>query len=727
MNPIVKVALERFELAKEAEHEYRTLAKEDLKFVAGDQWNWQAMNVRTNAGLPCFTINRLPTFLQQITNEMRQNRPSIQVDPVSGGAVRETADVLAGLIRQIEQHSDADSAYQNAAWYAAAAGKGYFRLINEYEGHENNDQRLVIKAIDDPARVYMDPNAKEPTGRDQEYCFIISDMNKEEYKRTYGDSLMSAVIDGREFNPEGSKPGWMADSTVRVAEYYYKSYEKKTLYTVRAIRPEFLPYVNQDPSILMNPEAYETLYEYTKPPKELVEAGVATIISQRKVEIPTVNVCTINALEVLEETVFPYHCIPVFRVIGNEFWADGKHYVSGAVRASKDSQRSLNWFTSVQAEVVGMAPKAPFIGGKGAFAGFEHNWRDVNVAPIAYLEFNDKDAKGQPITPPQRMQAEAPIQAVAQSRQMAGDDLKSVFGIFDPSLGAQGNETSGKAILARTTQSQTTNYHYYDNLVKAITDLGHVMVHVIPFFYDAERIIKIINPNGTTGTATINGMDGKNDLSIGKYDVVIQTGPTYATRRQESVESMLTLGAGYPDAMPAIADLIVNEMDWPGAKLIADRLRAMVPPQILEATAENDQDMDTQDPKAVMQQQRLAIQQMQQNLEALNAHAAQIEQQAKALAEELRLTKMDKEFEVVKAELDASIKNRQMDITEATTALEFQLKEQELLLEREKLALEESKVAINATNAMAGIDKQILSTAKDINVGASNLGGSVSF
>jgi hypothetical protein len=308
---------------------------------------------------------------------------------------------------------------------------------------------------------------------------------------------------------------------------------------------------------------------------------------------------------------------------------------------------------------------------------------------------------------------------------MAGDDLKSVFGIFDPSLGAQGNETSGKAILARTTQSQTTNYHYYDNLVKAITDLGHVLVHVIPYFYDAERIIKIINPNGTTGTATINGMDGKNDLSIGKYDVVIQTGPTYATRRQESVESMLTLGAGYPQAMPAIADLIVNEMDWPGAKLIADRLRAMVPPQILEATSEMDNGMDGQDPKVVMQQQKMMIQQMQQNLEALNAHAAQVEQQAKALAEELKLTKMDKEFDVRKAEIDAAMKSRQMDINEATTALEYRLKEQELLLEQEKLKLEESKVAISATNAMHGIDKQILSTAKDLNIQSTNLGGSV--
>jgi hypothetical protein len=415
-----------------------------------------------------------------------------------------------------------------------------------------------------------------------------------------------------------------------------------------------------------------------------------------------------NAVEILEETVWPYKHIPVFVVKGNEFWNDGRRMVQGAVRAAKDTQRALNWFTSVQAEVVGMAPKAPFVGGKGAFAGFEHMWRDVNVSPLAYLEFNDKDPKGNPISPPTRVQAEAPIQAVAQSRQMANDDLKSVFGIYDPSLGAQGNETSGVAILARTKQSNLTNSHYYDNLVRAITHLGHVMVHVIPFFYDNERVIRIVNPNGTTASETINGSDGKNDFSVGKYEVVIETGPTYATRRQEAVESMLTLTAGYQQAMPAIADLIVNEMDWPGAKLIADRLRAMVPPEILQATGETD-DSDMP-PEQLVKQQRVQLQQTQQALEALNAHSEQIEQQLKQVTEEMKLVKMDKEFQVIKAELDNQVKNRELTIDEATTQLEYLLKERELEFEDRKIKLEEAKLAISGVNAMANIDKSVLDT-----------------
>ena len=708
MDPIIKQALERYQLAEEAEADYRREAREDLKFISGDQWNWQARNVRENAGLPCFTINRIPTFLNQILNEIRQNNPSIQVDPVSGGATRDTADTLAGLIRQIEQHSAATTAYQNAAWYAVAAGRGYFELVSEYENYENNDQKLVIKTIDDPTRVYVDPNHREVDGHDMEYAFIIYDMNKDEYKREFPDSKMSAMADNKAFMPNKSQADWITKDTVRIAKYYYKTYTEKTLYTIRTIKMEYMPFIGEDPTILMNPEAYETIYDYQKPPKELVEQGIATVLGKRKVSIPEVKIAKINAVEVLEETVWPYKHIPLFIVKGNEFWNDGKRIVTGAVRAAKDTQRALNWFTSVQAEVVGMAPKAPFVGGKGAFAGFEHLWRDVNVSPIAYLEFNDKDAKGNPITPPQRVQAEAPIQAIAQSRQMANDDLKSVFGIFDPSLGAQGNETSGVAILARTEQSAMTNSHYYDNLVRAITHLGHVMVHVIPYFYDNERVIRIVNPNGTTGTTTINSADGKNNFAVGKYEVVIQTGPTYATRRQEAVEKMLTLGGAYPESMPAIADVLVNEMDWPGAKVIADRLRAMVPQQILEASGELDpEDMAPED---LVKQQRIALQQSQQALEALNAHAAQLEQQLKLTTEELKLVKLDKEFDVIKAELDNSVKQRQLTIEEATTQLEFLIKEKELEFSDRKLRMEEAKLAIMGVKQMGEIDKSVLDT-----------------
>jgi hypothetical protein len=708
MDPIIKRALERYETAESAEADFRREAREDLKFVGGEQWNWQARNVRENAGLPCFTINRIPTFLNQILNEIRQNNPSIQVDPVTGGATRDTADTLAGLIRQIEQHSAATTAYQNAAWYAVASGVGYFRLVSEYEGYENNDQKLVIKTIDDPTRVYVDPNHREIDGHDMEYCFIISDMDKDEYKREFPDSKMNNMLDNSSFMPAKNQQDWITKNTVRVAEYYYKTYNKRTLYTIRTIKMDFMPYLQQDPSILLNPEAYETIYDYSKPPKEMVEMGAATVIGQRVVHVPEVRLAKINALEILEETIWPYHHIPVFMVKGNEFWNDGKRVLQGAVRHSKDTQRALNWFTSVQAEVVGMAPKAPFVGGKGAFAGFEHLWRDVNVSPIAYLEFNDKDAKGNPITPPQRVQAEAPIQAIAQSRQMANDDLKNVFGIFDPSLGAQGNETSGKAILARTTQSSMTNSHYYDNLVRTITHLGHVMVHVIPFFYDNERVVRIVNPNGTTGTTTINAQDGKNNFAVGKYEVVIQTGPTYATKRQEAVETMLTLTGGYPAAMPAIADLIVNEMDWPGAKVIADRLRAMVPPQILEATGE--MDVEDMDPVQLVKQQKLQIQQQTQALEALNAHSGELEQMLKQTTEELKLTKMDKEFQVIKAELDNQVKNRELTIEEATTQLEYILKEKELEFEDRKIKLEEAKVAMMGVKGLAEIDRSVYET-----------------
>jgi hypothetical protein len=693
MNSTIKLALERFEIAQEAEVEFRRLAKEDLEFVNGDQWNANAKNNRENAGLPCYTVNKVQEYLRHITNQIRQNKPSIQVDATAGGATKKTADTLAGLIRHIEYDSAADTAYDTASWYACSTGLGYFRLVSEYEDYTTDNQKLVIKNVENPATVFMDPLSKLPDGSDAEWCFIVTDIPVEEYKRKYGESKVAK--EWGSIDLLGNQADWITKTTVRVAEYYYKDYEAKTLYTIQE-QPSY-----EYPS--------GNLYtSYTRPADDDLESGKCFIVKKRPVQVPTIKWLTINCVETLEETVWPGEFIPVIPVKGNELYISGKKYLSGAVRNAKDAQRSYNWLVSVQTQMIASAPLAPFVGFKGQFKDVEHLWRDVNVAPIAYLEVDSEDINGHQQALPQRMNTEPAIQAIAATRNMAGDDIKSIFGTFDASLGDRSNETSGVAILARTDQTNISNYHYYDNLVRSITHLGKILVQVIPYFYDTERVIRIISENGTRATQTINtqGPDGQpmNDFSIGKYDVVIETGPSYATRRQEAATEMQTLIQAYPQAGPLIADLAADAMDWPGAELVAKRLRAAIPQEVLQATGEMGGDDMEPAAKAQMLQQQMTN--LTQQLKALNAHAQQVEQELKLAHEENKLMKLRADVELAKAEMDKILKSREMDIEEETTVLEFKVKERELDLQERQIALKEAEVGVKAVAVASNVNNQ---------------------
>ena len=690
---IVKQALERFELAEEAETAFRRASAEDLEFIAGNQWNQQAKANREAAGLPCYTVNKVAEYLRHITNEMRQNKPTIQVDPTNGDASKDVANIVAGLIKHIEYDSAADTAYDTASWYAAATGLGYIRIVSEYEDYTTDNQKLMIKTVENPATVFMDPTVKLPDGSDSEWCFIVKDIPHDEYKRKYGESSLAKSMATSDWTEMKNTPQWLTENTVRVSEYYYKEYTTKTLYTIQRT-PDY-----------ENPDGV-TYTSYDRPSDEDMESGKAMITKKRIVDIPVIKWCTLNCKEVLEETVWPGEWIPVIPVKGNEFWVNGKKELYGSVRGAKDSQRAYNWHTSVQTQMVAAAPLAPFVGFKGQFKGVEHNWRDVNVAPIAYLEVDSKDSNGIQQALPERMSSEPAIQAISTTRMQAADDIKSIFGTFDASMGAQSNETSGKAILARTNQSNISNYHFYDNLTRSITHAGRIFVQVIPTFYDTERVIRIVNEDGTRGQKTINTTDPqtgkpKNDLSIGKYDVVIETGPSYATRRQEASTEMQTLMAAYPAAGPLIADLAAGAMDWPGSSLVAKRLKAAVPPEVLAATGENNGDDMEPAAKAQMLQQQL--QQANQNLQALNAHAHVVEQELKLAHEENKILQMEAKFDIAKAENDKLIKLKTLQQDEETTVLEYRIKVRELELQEEQMELERQKLGITAIRTASDI------------------------
>ena len=584
---ILTVARSRLDLAVAALAESREDEIDDLRFYAGspdNHWQWPADVLATRGAVqgqtinarPTLTINKLPQHVHQVTNDMRQNRPGAKVIPVDDNADVEVADVFNGMIRHIEYISDADVAYDTACENQVAYGEGYIRILTEYCDPNTFDQDIKIGRVRNSFSVYMDPLIQDPTGADAKWCFITEDVTKAEYERMYPNAAPISTLQSLGVGDQ-SISNWLNEDTVRIADYYYIDYDKRTLHLY---------------------PGNQTAFAGTMEDKQL-NAMFGKPVNKRIVQDPKVKYCKINGYEILEEADWAGKWIPIIRIVGNEFEVDGRLYVSGLVRNAKDAQRMYNYWVSQEAEMLALAPKAPFIGYGGQFEGYEDKWKTANTNNWPYLEVNPDvtDGAGNMLPLPQRAQPPMASSGLLQAKSGAAEDIKSTTGQYNASLGMGSNERSGKAILARQKEGDVGTYHYGDNLARGVRHIARQLVDLIPKIYDTQRIARVIGEDGETKMAKINPeqqepvkeiVDERGIViekiynpGVGKYDVVATTGPGYATKRQEALEAMAQLLQGNPQLWQVAGDLFVKNMDWPGAQEMSQRFKKTIDPKIL--------------------------------------------------------------------------------------------------------------------------------------------------
>ncbi len=559
----------------------------DLKFFAGDpdnQFQWPADVLGTRGSVqgqtlnarPCLTINKLPQHVRQVTNEQRQNRPSGKVIPADDMGDVEMAAIFDGMVRHIEYMSDADVAYDTACDNQVVYGEGYVRILTEYCDADSFDQDLRIGRIRNSFSVYMDPTIQDPCGSDAEWCFITEDISKDEYERQFPKAQPISTLLSLGVGDKTSAI-WVNEQSIRIAEYFYITHEKKKL--------------NLYPGNV-------TAFEGSEVDRQMKEMGLPVIRSRQADDKKVMWVKT-NGYEILQEREWAGKWIPVVRVVGNEFEVDGEMFVSGLIRNAKDAQRMYNYWVSQEAEMLALAPKAPFIGYGGQFEGYEHQWKTANVNNWPYLEVNADatDGMGAPLPLPQRSAPPLAQTGLIQAKMGASDDIKSTTGQYDSSLGATSNERSGKAILAREKQGDTGTFHYIDNLGRAVRHVTRQLVDAIPKIYDTERIARIVGIDGEVKMVKVNPtqpepvkkiqdqqgnvIDRIYNPSVGKYDVVVTTGPSYMTKRQEALDAMSLLLQSNPQLWQVAGDLFIKNMDWPGAQEMAKRFAKAIDPKIL--------------------------------------------------------------------------------------------------------------------------------------------------
>lgn len=595
-------AVDFLRLCVDADSTSRAESLEDLKFRFGDQWPTEIQNSRQLEARPCLTINETDAYIRQVTNQQRQQRPRIKVDPVDDAADVKIAKVITGLIRHIEVNSDADNAYDTAFDFAATMGFGYVRVLTDYTREDSFDQDIYLGHVENPFSVYFDPNSTEPDGSDAEKALITDMMPKSVFRKLYPGAQES------NFTEQGTGEGmvtWQTKEDLRIAEYFYVERKKATLVKL------------SDGTI--------TWSDMLPPVEILAQAGIR-VVGDRESWKRAVRWCKQSRSEILEEKLWAGRWIPIVPVYGSTYLVEGKRRRFGLVRFAKDPQRMVNYWQTTVTELVALAPKAKWLIAEGQDEGHENEFAQANVKAMPVLRYKPTDAAGKMLPPPQRIQPEMVPAGAIENAMMASNNLQKVMGQYDPAIGKPSGPKSGTAINAEQRQSDQSNFHYYDNLTRSLKHIGRIILNLTPTVYDRERVVRIIGDDGQSDTVTINQGKGAapsgdagaiatvlNDLTVGEYDVVMDTGPGFNTKRIEAVNAMMQLASGFKELFPVAGDLIFRNMDFPGADVIADRLAAVNP------LAKIDEKSD------VPPQAQMMIKSLQEKLQQATQHIQQMD------------------------------------------------------------------------------------------------------
>lgn len=668
---------QRYKVMVDADDENRRNALEDLKFlhVPGEQWD-PAMK-RRRGKRPCYEFNKLRITAKRVINDMRANRPAGKVRGTEDGD-KDTADVYEGLIRNIWATSDGDTIIDYAAEYQVGAGMGAWRIEKKYSSDTSFEQDIVVTPIKNPFCLYADPSCADPLKRDADDWILTERISKSAFERRWPKAdVVEFEADG-EFDDEDD---WEDENTVRICEYWYREPVMRRILLLSDGRSIDAKQADQ------------------------ITEGV-TIVREREVRTTQICMCIVSGSAVLEGPVeWDGPDFPFVIVYGDWVVVDGKTHWWGLTRHAKDAQRSYNVSRTAVTETIAAAPQAKFWATPKQAEGHIDKWSVAHDQNIPALLYNpDPQAPG----PPQRMGgADVPV-ALIQESQIASEEIKAVTGIFDASLGVKSNEQSGRAITARQRQGEIATFNFADNMAKGIRRTWEILIGLIPTVYTSERSIRILGVDGAEKYVRINSVQQDprslemlpvNDLSRGRYDVTVTVGPNYATQRQEASETFTQLAQAYPPLMQIAGDLVLKNLDVPGAEQLAERIKFMLPPQILQAQQQDGQ----ADPKLALAQAFQLMQQAQQQTQAVQEAAQQLQgEQSEAEKAKAQVQTAIANLKTEKAQFDAYVAQELLKIQ----SKDLQLRASQIDGERQAMSADREALAGEVAQSLDAIAMQ---------------------
>jgi hypothetical protein len=666
---IVKTALEDWKLAKDGWAEIYRKAREDLRFQSDDefaQWDDKVLQDRKNR--PIYTVDQLTQFVHQVSNDIRMNTPTINIIPDDGADV-ETAEILQGIVRGIEYKSNADAAYDTAVDFAIKSSIGFIRVDHDYVKDDGFEQELLIKRVVNPQSCYIDPNSIQPDGSDAMFGFVLEEMSVKDFKAKYPKA------DPVSFTDVQLSQAPQDQDKITIVEYF-KIVDQK---------------------VAKGLTDTGEVEDYVEEKKYKSKRQVVKRIVERYV---------LSGAEELEKTTFPGKYIPIVPVYGEEAWIEGKRNLLSLIRKAKSSQQLFNLGISLDVEVLMKQPQAAFMAVAGSISGFEDQYAQPEKVGVLY--HTGKDLEGNAAPAPQRVNPPQQSAGFIGMSREAIDNIKSTLGMYNAAIGQRSNETSGVAINARKLEGDVGNYHFGDNLIRSITQVGKIIVCARREIYDTPRAVKMVDKEDNAKMTGINGhrVDGQEKsyyINDGEYDVKVKTGPAFTTQREEAAAFGMELAQAMPQLAPNFVDLVAQYRDDAASQAIAARLKKLVDPRLLDES-ERDKDAPNPQVEALTQQIQALQQEAQATIAELQAQLADKQADAQLKAGELEIK--NKEVDIKAGELqvkamqanqpiqdtgEAAVKMRELDIKEFEAKQKAEQENAKIALEAEKLKLETFK------------------------------------
>lgn len=616
-------------------------AKEDLRFIYVDQWDEDTRKEREENGRPCLTINTLPQFIGQVIGDRRINKTSVKIIPSHAGSVH-GATVRSGLLRSIANYSNADRVFDMCCEDQVGCGISNFEVTLEYSKNDVFKQDIFYRPLTNPFAVVWDRMSRDPTGKDANHCFVQETMVKTTFEKEFPDYPVVAPFGEVHFGDEED------GDEVKIIALWHMVEKPATFALMEDGQVED---VTDKPE-----EEYAERLHIDEQGQAYIKEGVRTYARRWLL-------CRWAILDGPYD--LPLSRLPIIKVSGRIGRVGVKQYRFGLIRWARDPSLLRNYWRSTAAEVLAMAPKTGWIADAASVKGREQDFRDSHLTGDPLLVYNTGKNKPERIDPPTLPTA------VLQEATMNAQDIKDVTGLQDASLGVRSNEVSGKAIMARQREGDVATITFHDHMDLAIEEGGLVVNELIPVAYDTTRTLRVIGVDDAIEFVKVNDPSDEEspDLTMGKYDTQLITGPSYTTQRMESAEAMLEMTKVMPELMSQAADIIVEVQDWPGAERIAKRFKALIPAaqqeeaekKAAEAAASGQQPPQEQVDPAQAAQAQMAEMQMQaaqaemqfkqQEMEAklreANARADKAEADARAAA--LAVDKAEEEIRIVRA------------------------------------------------------------------------------
>lgn len=655
MSDILERAKNNYQLDKEHWNEIYRKARDDLYFISDkEDAQWDPADRRLRGNRPCLTIDQLGQFVHQVANTVRMNTPTINIIPGTDGDV-ETAEVYKGLIKNIEYRSNSDEAYDTASLSAIRCSIGFIFVDHGYSDDVGFEQEFTIKRCPDALQVWLDRNSIEADGSDARHGTKIQPMSVQQFKSRYPKAKVSSFS-------ETTQNDYRDEDIVNVAEYYEIQEETKEI------------------GLLSDGEIQEKA--------EDVEYASTRILKKIKVMR-----YILSGEEVLAESRFPGKYVPIVPVYGEEAWIDGKRQLFSLIRKSKDSQRMYNYWASLETELLMKQPVAPIMVGAGQIENYKEDW--LNPHKSMALRYETHDADGNALPAPQRLEPPTTPTGIVNARRTTVDDIKATMGIYNASLGQASNETSGVAISRRKEEGDVATYHFGDNLVRSITQVGRILVAGIPEIIDTPRILQIIGAEGEPKLVGVNGAMAKDqkrpfDLKTGQYGVRVVTGTSFTTQRQEAAEFFRSIVEKQPELMQVMGDLLFKNMDFTGAQQMAERMKKVIDPKLIDES--NDQppiDLEKE-------QMKMVIEQGKQMLDEQQAKIAELEQQLKNKDGEIQVKVLAEENSAQNDQAKIQIEIIRLQTEQEKVRLEHEKAKQELDFKMAALALKQRELDLKA-------------------------------